>query len=58
MVIRSISNGIRPFHSTRSRANGLIPRTGQPRLVPPHSSFPPGVNSTFRMPVDSPSRKG
>ena len=56
--MRSISKGVTPVQAMRSRAKGSIPRTGQPRFVPPQSSLPSFVNETSSRPVESPSRKG
>ena len=56
--ISCTSNGVLPVQSSRWSRLSFMPRTGQPRFVPPATSCPRGVKCTARRPVPSPSRNG
>src|SRR5262245_30822641 len=52
------SNGTLPVQTSRSMANGLVPREGQPGLVPPTNSEPSLPKRTGTQPEPKPCRNG
>src|SRR5215211_2910500 len=56
--ISRISNGTLPVQTSRSMANGLVPREPHPRLVPPTNMDPSRPNRTGTHPEPSPLRNG